>query len=316
MALLPARNIFDGSSIPTTGTMKSAMGSLRDFLSDLLGADSGNPTAARAALVAAKSGANDDITSLGTIANINGGQLAGMRSRIINGNFAINQRMMSGTVTLAAGAYGHDRWKAGSSGCTYTFSTTSGVTTLNITAGSLMQVIEGVNLDSNSFILSWGGTSTGRIDSGTFGVSGRVGTAVGGTNQTVEFSTGTLSRVQYEVGTVSTTFEQRPYGLELSLCQRYFERMGFGSTAALSLQGYSTSPIISLASWIPFKVEKRVIPTIGIFGVFVATNCGQPQIGGITVDGFSRYVITSGAAGQTTSETNNTSSGITATSEL
>jgi hypothetical protein len=46
---LPARNIFDGSSAPATSTMKSALGSLRDFLSDLLGA-TGSVMDARAAL--------------------------------------------------------------------------------------------------------------------------------------------------------------------------------------------------------------------------------------------------------------------------
>ena len=43
-------------------------------------------------------GANTDITSW------SGGSLAGLRNRVINGNFGINQRAVSGTVTLAAGA--------------------------------------------------------------------------------------------------------------------------------------------------------------------------------------------------------------------
>lgn len=37
MATLPNRNILDGSSSPTTATMKSAMGQLRDYLAGLLG---------------------------------------------------------------------------------------------------------------------------------------------------------------------------------------------------------------------------------------------------------------------------------------
>ena len=47
-------------------------------------------------------------------------------NRIINGNFAINQRLLcfghgaSANPTVANG-YGHDRWKAGVGGCTYTF---------------------------------------------------------------------------------------------------------------------------------------------------------------------------------------------------
>lgn len=49
---LPNRNIFDGtkSPAPTVADMKGALGTLRDFLSDLLGTDSGNKAASRAAL--------------------------------------------------------------------------------------------------------------------------------------------------------------------------------------------------------------------------------------------------------------------------
>lgn len=64
MALLPARNILDGTALPVTSQMKTALGSLRDYCSDLLGTDSGNKAAARTALGAAASGANADITSL------------------------------------------------------------------------------------------------------------------------------------------------------------------------------------------------------------------------------------------------------------
>jgi hypothetical protein len=34
---LPARNIFDGTALPVTSTMKTSMGQLRDYLNDLLG---------------------------------------------------------------------------------------------------------------------------------------------------------------------------------------------------------------------------------------------------------------------------------------
>lgn len=55
MALLPNRNILDGTKVPatTTGDMKTALGSIYDFLSGLLGTDSTDKVAARAALAAA-----------------------------------------------------------------------------------------------------------------------------------------------------------------------------------------------------------------------------------------------------------------------
>lgn len=156
------------------------------------------------------------------ISQINGGPI-GVINAIINGNFQVNQRGVSGTVTLAAGAYGHDRWKAGASGCTYTFATVANVTTLTITAGSLIQVIEGLNLYSGTYVLSWTGTAQGRINGGSYSGSGVTGTVTGGTNLNIEFNTGTLSLVQFEPGSVVSPFERRDYGRELMMCQRYYQ---------------------------------------------------------------------------------------------
>jgi hypothetical protein len=198
------------------------------------------------------------------IPSLNGGQLAGMRNKIINGNFGINQRGVSGTVTLAAGAYGHDRWKAGASGCTYTYATTQNVTTITITSGSLVQVIEGLNLQSGTHVLSWQGTAQGRVDGGAYGASGGVtGTAVGGTNQTIEFNTGTVSLVQYESGTVATPFEHRPYGAELALCQRYCQVFN-------NVRNYSAGASGS-AIFTPVLLQQPMIATPSILNAQVGT---------------------------------------------
>lgn len=168
---------------------------------------------------------------------LNGGPLAGMRNRIITGNFAINQRVVSGTVTLAAGTYGHDRWKAGASGCTYTFATSGNDTIITIIAGSLMQVIEDKNVEGGTYALSNQGTAQARIavNGGTTSVSYAsatttaplTATATAGQTMTVEFTTGTLDRIQLEPGTVATPFERRPYDLELVRCQRYYQRYSY-----------------------------------------------------------------------------------------
>lgn len=156
------------------------------------------------------------------ISTINGGPLSGMRNAVINGNFSINQRAVTDTVTLAAGAYGHDRWKAGASGCTYTFATSENVTTITISAGSLIQVVEGLNLQTGDYSLSWQGTAQGKIGAGSYGNSGITGAVTGGTNLNIEFGTGTLSLVQLEKGSVSTPFEFRSIGQEEQLCYLYY----------------------------------------------------------------------------------------------
>jgi hypothetical protein len=195
-----------------------------------------------------------------TATSLNGGQLAGHRNKIINGNFAINQRAVSGTVSLSAGAYGHDRWKAGASGCTYTFSTSGTDTTITITAGSLQQVIEGVNIEGGSYVLSWTGTAQGRVNSGSYGATGVLATGLtGGSNQTIEFNTGTVGKVQFETGTVATPFERRLYGVEFTMCQRYYQ------IVECDLYGYNNTGG-ALAYGITWPVPMRATPTCTFAG--------------------------------------------------
>ena len=210
----------------------------------------------------------------------NGGIVSGIgKNKIINGNFAINQRAVSGTVVLAAGAYGHDRFKAGAAGCTYTFATLENITTITISAGSLIQVIEGLNLFSGNVVLSWAGTAQGKIGAGAYGNSGVTGTAVGGTNLSVEFNTGTLSLVQLETGSYKSAFEHRPYGMELSLCQRYYEYITISSTGA------STTGMGLTAR---YMVEKRAVPSITRVNSWQTGNEVGTIVG--TVDMFGFYM--------------------------
>jgi hypothetical protein len=72
-----------------------------------------------------------------------------------------------------------------------------------------------------------------------------------------------VSFVQLELGSVATPFEQRPYGQELMLCQRYFETSIFSgacnitnSDSVLWTSGTTSTSIIF------FKVTKRTTPTI------------------------------------------------------
>lgn len=209
----------------------------------------------------AAAGANGDITSLASVTSYNGGASSGLHNKVINGGFWLNQRAVSGSVVLTAGAYGHDRFKAGAGGCSYTFATVLNVTTLTISAGTLQQVIEGANLQSGAHKLSWVGTAQGRVDAGAYGASGVTGTAVGGTNQTVEFGVGTLTKVQYEFGSVVTPFEPRTYDVEFAMCQRYYQK---SITQSLCAGNNATSAIIY--SEIPLAVQMRATPTVVFSG--------------------------------------------------
>jgi hypothetical protein len=233
---------IDGASVGSTTPAAGA------FTTLALGGTAVTATAAELNIL-------DGVTA--TAAQINRAAELSARNAIINGNFGINQRGVSGTVTLAAGAYGHDRWKAGASGCTYTFATSGNVTTLTISAGSLIQVIEGINLFDGTYVLSWTGTAQGKIGAGSFGNSGITGSVTGGTNLNIEFGTGTVSLVQFEQGTIATPFEHRSFGQELALCQRYFESGG-------ALTFIVVSNVTGVFPARGFAVTKRADPTMTI----------------------------------------------------
>lgn len=66
------------------------------------------------------------------------------------------------------------------------------------------------------------------------------------------------SELQLELGPVATPFEQRPIGMELALCQRYYETV-LGTGAEFC--GNTTNTATYYAQY-SFKTIKRVIPTL------------------------------------------------------
>ena len=105
---------------------------------------------------------------------------------------------------------------------------------------------------------SWGSTFYN-------GVTG--GVNVIGTNGATFYITG----VQLEKGSTATSFDYRPYGTELALCQRYFERSyNIGSATGSFTNGFIgfNNPLTStsdIPSNILFKVTKRDTPTVVVY---------------------------------------------------
>lgn len=163
---------------------------------------------------------------------------AGLHNRIINGAFGVNQRAYLSGAALPAGAFGHDRWKAGAGGCSYAFAQAKADTTITITTGTLTQTVEDVNVEGGAYILSWTGTAQGRFAGGEYGSSPQTisGVPAGSAGLAVEFSAGTLGKVQLEPGSTATPFERRLHGLELALCQRYYQAF-----PAVLVAGYNTA---------------------------------------------------------------------------
>jgi hypothetical protein len=69
----------------------------------------------------------------------------------------------------------------------------------------------------------------------------------------------TITDVQLELGSVATPFEQRPYGLELSLCQRYYQTYIVNAYESLGVFRGGVSNAVSTQK--PFTVPMRTAPT-------------------------------------------------------
>lgn len=178
-----------------------------------------------------------------------------------NSGFTVNQRAYASGTALAAGAYGFDRWKAGASGCTLTFTPAPASTVVTIAAGTLQQVIEGAALINSSYTLSWLGSATGRVNTGAYVASPITFTGAPNTNVTIEFQGGTLGQVQLQIGTQVTLWQPVPPSTEFLRCLRFFygniSFFYFGNGGAGQTGGYT----------INFGVPMRAAPT-----ATVATN--------------------------------------------
>jgi hypothetical protein len=283
------------------------------------------------------------------MASANGGQLAGLRNKIINGDMRVAQRGTSISIPTS-GQYLLDRWiytfdgtgatrasiqqifpaGTGPQGLTNFLSYVQSVAGSGATYSILEQRIEGVSAFAGQAVtLSFyarNNASTALpqiICRQSFGASGSptVSTTVASTIATTSsFSLYTYSftvpsivgktiaggsdwlgilillplnsvftfditGVQLEVGPVATPFEQRPIGMELALCQRYFQQIG-DETGGTNwyFQGYGAASSFGYLANAQFPVQMRANPTATVVGSgsFTVTNCGQPTIGFIT----------------------------------
>lgn len=204
------------------------------------------------------------ISALETIEtpSINDGPIAGFRNAIINGNFNINQRGYVSGAATTVGQYTLDRW-AVTNTTGLIFTTSQNKTTVTIPAGqTIKQVIEGVNLQTGKYVLSWKGTAQGRVNGGSYGASGLVVVdVVGGVNTTIEFNSGTVTDVQFEPGRIAMVTEIRPKAEEVRLCCGYYERLTGPIYTPVSTGGVMFSTTISRVFLKP-SVEMRVPPIV------------------------------------------------------
>jgi len=159
----------------------------------------------------------------------------------------------------------------------YTISTANtwefkSITITGDTSGTWVGATNGIGLRVYFAIgvgADFSGTAGAWVGSGLVSATGA--TSVVGTNGATFYITG----VQLEVGSSATSFEYRPYGTELALCQRYYETYSNGTgTSAIfeGLGGYFANST-TFRTAVPFKVTKRASPSVSIPTTYLTVNC-------------------------------------------
>jgi hypothetical protein len=109
--------------------------------------------------------------------------------------------------------------------------------------------------------------------------------------------TWTIGNPQIELGASATSFDYRPYGTELALCQRYFEK-SYDIETALGTSTTNSSirfraPSTSVEWPLNFSVKKRTAPTVTLYSTTGASgnirdiSTGTDVAGGTTSIGQS-----------------------------
>lgn len=90
-----------------------------------------------------------------------------------------------------------------------------------------------------------------------------------------------ITGVQLEIGSTATSFENRPYGMELALCQRYYYRIQAGLAGQILGSSYNATTSTALVST-PFPVPLRTYPTAieqdGTAGDYRVNNLGTSTV--------------------------------------
>lgn len=217
----------------------------------------------------------------------------GMRNLLRNPGFQINQRTVSGTVTLAAGNYGHDGVKAGAAGATYTFVEAGADVQITVTAGSIILPVEANMIDGGSYVLSHEGAAQARVwqgagatGSGAYAPATRatplvVAGLTANTQTNIEFSTGTVLKPQFEPGVGVTDYDRRGLHDEWVFCRRFFRAFTPKGLSGVTLS--ATSIMVTIALGTPMRAAPTLmLPSVDspTYTWLVGSDGWAPQVMG------------------------------------
>ncbi|MBV2144254.1 hypothetical protein KUG47_12190 [Falsochrobactrum sp. TDYN1] len=214
-----------------------------------LGELAGLPLAARQILQTDDTGAlkTTDLIADRLVSTNNNGDIAFIDPRsfsqwnlIYNGDFSINQR--GGPKKPANGVYGFDMWKGHANG--------------------IQQIVEA--LPAGEYTLTWSGGGTGYLGSAS-GASPLKATVVSGNTSVVVPQTATNVSLVMGDATGRDPWMPRSHGVELFLCQRYYET---GVTEGFAIHRTLAIDVVVSKIAVIFKATKRVSPTTIISYVY------------------------------------------------
>jgi hypothetical protein len=140
---------------------------------------------------------------------------------------------------------------------------------------------------------------SGADRSGTAGawVAANNASATGATNLMATLNaTWYVTGVQLEVGSTATSFDYRPYGTELSLCQRYYYGLSGSGIPIMIGQAYTTSAAIGA---FVTPTEMRAIPTLSynLLNAWTSTGSASGATTWTIDSGSSNKLLRIGASG-------------------
>ena len=146
------------------------------------------------------------------------------------------------------------------------------ITIAGDTTGTWVGATNGIGIYA-SFSLGAGSTfnSPANAWAGGFYTQPSGSTSVVGTSGATFYITG----VQLEKGSTATSFDYRPYGTELVLCQRYFEIIGSTANSVLFQTYAAASSSGNQRSTLYYKVSKRAAPTATVVGTWSYSNAAN-----------------------------------------
>lgn len=195
-----------------------------------------------------------------------GSVASAVKNLLTNAGFWFNDSGYVSNAGLTSGQRGHDGFKAGASGCNYTFTQNGNLPIqINITGGTLITAVEDFNFADydGDVTVSWEGSAQARVKNGlttdlsseSYAASPITITKIADTGLSLEFNTGTVGKIVVNEGATAQAFPGYDINEERRRSQRYVQKHKIDRRIHSSVSGYFDS---FYAPIVPMRVDPAV----------------------------------------------------------